>query len=332
MRRRKNPGSSAGTILTIGAVAVGGYFLYETFFANALPADAGYVAQVAAGQTVLVNGQSVTGPAYVYYSPSTKQYYSNSTAPTQAQITAGQAMGAGGSTGALSTSLTVNPTAGQTASSGGQVSTTVTTGGPPAAATTVEPPPQQALPSLTSIYSNVIAGASTDPNFTGAGDSLTSSGYRWNVYLTLSLPAGKSIPNIPGFDLSQNMTAKQYWAVMGPALTSAYGMSGFMAGLGAYARMRGMGDAFSDAFAAASGGVNVNVDAATNPAFTGDYPIGPVVQDSMTVTPSTAGTSYTFDPTTGAVLKVTPPTSSATTYLMLAAAGLFAVVLFAGRK
>src|ERR1039458_137741 len=256
MKRRRNPGSSMGSLVTLGAVAVGGYFLYETFFATPATAAATPVAVPA----------------------------------------------------------TVAP-----------VSTTVTTGGP--VPVTVQAPLAPGR-SLNSIYSNVIAGASTDPNFTGAGDSLTSSGYRWNVYLGLSLPAGKTIPNVPGFDLSQNMTALQYWAVMGPALTQAYGLSGFFAGLGAYARMRGMGDAASDAFAAsfaaAGGGVNVNVDAATNPAFGGDYPIGPVLQDSLTVSPSTAGTGYNIDPTTGKVLSTTPPsTTSATTYMLLAAGALF---------
>jgi hypothetical protein len=81
----------------------------------------------------------------------------------------------------------------------------------------------------------MIAQASSDPNFTGAGDSLTSSGYRWNVYLGLALPSADAIPQPTGFDLSQNMTATQYWAVMGPALTQAYGLAGFMAGLGASA-------------------------------------------------------------------------------------------------
>jgi len=71
----------------------------------------------------------------------------------------------------------------------------------------------------------MIAQASSDPNFTGAGDSLTSSGYRWNVYLGLALPSADAIPQPTGFDLSQNMTATQYWAVMGPALTQAYGLA-----------------------------------------------------------------------------------------------------------
>jgi hypothetical protein len=228
---------------------------------------------------------------------------------------------------AATTTTTATPTA-------TPVSTTVTTGGavtPPTPVTPVEPPPQQPGTSLASIYSNVLAGASTDPNFTGAGDSLNSSGYRWNVYLGLALPSADAIPNVPGFDLSQDMTATQYWAVMAPALTKAYGLSGFFAGLGAYAAsMRGMGDVASD-FAAASGGVDMNSwpSASDIAAALNDGNAVPVLQDSMTVTPSTAGKGYNVNPTTGAL---TPAGMSTTTILMLAAAGIFGFALLMGRK
>ena len=120
--------SGMGSLLTLGAVAVGGYFLYENFFAT---------------------------PAVAAAAPA---------APA------------------------VPP-----------VSTTVTTGGAPVVPA---PTPAPVGPSLASIFSNVLSGASTDPNFTGAGDALDSTGYRWNVYTGLALP-GKAVPSLPGLDLSQ---------------------------------------------------------------------------------------------------------------------------------
>jgi hypothetical protein len=258
MKRRRNPGSSMGNIVTLGAVAVGGYFLYEWLFVPA-----------------------VVAPAAV--------------APVS----------------------TVTP-----------VSTTVTTDGPVVTAPVpTAAPPSQSSSSLSSVLANMQSGIATDPNFTGSGMSATSSGYRFNTYLGLALPSGEAVPNLPSLDLSQNMTLAQYWAAMGPALTSAYGLSGFFAGLGAYARMRGLGDDFTDAFTAASGGTTPAVDAATNPAFGGEYPIGPVLQDSMTITPTTASSP------TGTILPATPATgTSATTWMVLAAAGIFGFALLMGGK
>src|ERR1039458_3984959 len=211
--------SGMGTILTLGAVAVGGYFVYEKFFANALPADAfPYGGQMPSETITIPSGihsnpvygnvdntaaLTFTGPGYVYYGPAEKQFYFSTTAPTAAQIAAGQAF------------VQVAPPS------------TVSGNLPGTAATvTVTPPVVPPVgPSLASIYSNVLAGASTDPNFTGAGDALDSTGYRWNVYTGLALP-GKAVPALPGVDLSQNMTARDYWNAMGPAIGSAYGLSG----------------------------------------------------------------------------------------------------------
>lgn len=154
--------SGIGTIVTWGAVAVGGYFLYEWLLAPVAPVAAAVVPVAA------------------------------SVAP---------------------------------------VSTTVTTGGP------VTPPtPAAGSPTLAAIYSNILAGASTDPNFTGSGASLSGIPNRWMTYLNLALQGTSfSAPStstvFPGVDLTQPMTATTFWAAMGPALTSAYGLSGFC-GLG----------------------------------------------------------------------------------------------------
>jgi hypothetical protein len=177
-----------GTLLTLGAVGVGGYFLYEW----------------------------LTTPAAAAATPATSAApLPSSTSPV--------------------------------------VSSTVTTGGAvtPPAPVVVEPPPAQVQPSgpsLASIFSNILAGASTDTNFTGAGNALSASPYHWNVYLQSALPAGDSIPDLgtvfPGVDLTQPMSATTYWAGMGPALTKAYGLSGFFAGLGAlqrFGRIQGLG-------------------------------------------------------------------------------------------
>ena len=283
MKRRRNPGSSSmGPILTLGAVAVGGYFLYKTFFANALPADAQYLGQAQAAGTFAagmvlkpgVNTAAVNYSAgqYLYWGPSEKQIYATSTAPTAAV------------SAAVTTSAASNAPA---------VSTTVTTGGAPVAP--VVAPPAPVGPSLASIYSNVLAGASIDPNFTGSGDALDSTGYRWNVYTGLALP-GKAVPSLPGLDLSQNMTASQYWAAMAPALSSAYGLSG-------------LGD---DTVLDQQTGITYDM-------------AGNVVSD-LTVSPSTAGQG--LNTLTG---KVTPAASmSSTTMLAIAAAALVGIILLTG--
>lgn len=234
--------SGVGTILTLGAVAVGGYFLYENFFATT-------AAPVAAAP-----------------------------APTVAPVT-------GNLPGTAAPITTVVP--------------------PPA--TTVEPPPVQPTQSVASILSSIQSGVATDPNFTGSGDQISSSPYRFNTYLNIALN-GKTAPDLgtvfPGLDLTQPMTLATYWAAMGPAVRTAYGLSGFFAGLGAYRSMRGgMGD---------------------------DTAI-PVLEDTLTVTPATSGYSYTIDPTSGTV-KATAPGMSTTTMLAIAAASLVGILLLTGRR
>jgi hypothetical protein len=61
--------------------------------------------------------------------------------------------------------------------------------------------------------------------------------YQWNFSLQNMLtPLGKTAPDpqvvFAGVDLTQNMSASQYWAKMAPYLTSTMGISG-LHGLGA---------------------------------------------------------------------------------------------------
>ena len=58
---------NTGSLLTLGAVAAGGYFLYENFFAGgstataaSLPSDAGYVGPLPLGSTVAVPSSMAT--------------------------------------------------------------------------------------------------------------------------------------------------------------------------------------------------------------------------------------------------------------------------------
>ena len=321
--------SPVSSLLTLGAVGIGGYFLYEWLTTPALPADAQYILQwpsttpagtISAGLTpVGVQGPlnepntsalTVSPGQYVWYSPSQKQYYANSTAPTSAQIAASPV---------------------QAALNAPVPSTTVTTDGAPVVTppATVEPPPAQPQPSLASVYSNMIAQASSDPNFTGAGDSLTSSGYRWNVYLGLALPSADAIPQPTGFDLSQNMTATQYWAVMGPALTQAYGLAGFMAGLGAYrASMRGLGDdTVTDDLTGIVYDMSGNIVS---------QPGVPYTSGGVTITPTAPGSVTTANcpgpgcPTGSAASSLGG--ISSTTWLMVGAGGLLLLAAFGSKR
>ena len=219
-------------LLLLGGLAVGGYFLYS--YLTGLPSDAAYVGALTSGQTATLGGQSFTGPTYLYYSPSSNKFYSNSTAPTATQTAAGQKL-AGGSAGstAAAPSTTQTPT--------GTVTTVASqTTGNPATATS-----GPTASSLESMYTQIITQAAPDPNFTGSGDAMAGTPYHWNVYLALVLPTGDATPDLgtvfPGVDLTQPMTAATYWAGMGPAIGKAYGLSGYgiRAGLGAYLRGHG---------------------------------------------------------------------------------------------
>jgi hypothetical protein len=220
-------------IVILGGLAVGGYFLYQ--YLTGLPADAAYVAQLASGQTATLGGQPFTGPAYIYYSPSTAKFYSSSTAPTAAQTAAGQSM-AGGSVGAPATTTTAT-------SSGPVTSPTATVAPPTGTATTTAATVQ----SLDSVYTQLKTLAGSDPNFTGSGDALSSSPDHWNVYVNQLLPgASLNLDTLfGGPNRFSPVTAAQFWALAGPVLGKQFGLSGYRgmglyAGLGAYMQDRGV--------------------------------------------------------------------------------------------
>ena len=168
---------------------------------GSIPSDAYY-----AGTGASVPGGSGSGcpAAYAYFSPRTKQYYCSSTAPTQAQVTAGQ----------------IANTAG-----GGSVQAA-----PPAAP---NPNVITGANTLDGIYTRLIAAA---PSGSHGVDV-------WGSYLTPLLPSGGVAPDpmpiftaaVPGFSRSQQLTGGQYWAVMAPALKTQFGLSGLglFGGLGA---------------------------------------------------------------------------------------------------
>jgi hypothetical protein len=256
---------NTGTLLGIGAAAVAGYFIYENYFANALPGDAAYLESVPAGSgyavpqtfTNLTAAATAGGPqvgtsattqtSYVYYSPSQKTFYLSFTAPSTAQQSAGQTY--------LASLQAAQP---QPSASGSNVvaannpapPATTTTEAPP----TVTPPPTQttyptpgggtsATPTtLAGLWAAMQAWAAQDSNFTGSGGNLTGSLDHWNYYVTEVWPtppagfSGNWPPNFnaafPNTDTGATMvTATQYWAAMQPFL-AGQGLSGLLAGLG----------------------------------------------------------------------------------------------------
>src|ERR1700685_1489548 len=84
--------------VVMGAVAIGGYFLYESFFSTtaatgALPADAQFAGSLPAGSlfavpqsmsslTAAVAGPATTSIAYLYFGPAEGLYYLTYSAPT----------------------------------------------------------------------------------------------------------------------------------------------------------------------------------------------------------------------------------------------------------
>jgi len=189
-------------VLVIGAGALA--YMWWKSQGSSIPSDAEYVGQLASGQTTTVSGGSVTGPAYIYYSPSTGKTYASSTAPTSAQIAAANsAAGSGGSQSSQS------PISGgdSPASGSGPVSG-----------------------QLASIYSGLTAKASADSNFAQVNGVWQGTPYHWNFYLQTLLPSGDTAPDpsvvFPGVDTSQPMPATTYWAAVAPYLTSHFGLSG----------------------------------------------------------------------------------------------------------
>ena len=236
--------SSGSNLILLGAVAVGGYLIYQYYFANALPSDAVYVQQIPAGTAIQVPqsfaaggtataGTATTAVAYGYYSPSTKLMYVSFTAPTQAQINGGQTL----FQGSASQALTSNTPAAATPSA-----VTPTPVATPLATTPTNP----SGPSLDSLYTQLKTSAMGDTNFTGSGDSMSGTPYHWQFYVNALKPGNTLDLTVafPGVDLTQPMTAAQFWAGAGPALGAEYGLTGYglgmYAGLGDYMRTRGM--------------------------------------------------------------------------------------------
>jgi hypothetical protein len=259
--------SGMGKILTLGALGVGAYFAYEWFVApqqsgglgtGPIPSDALYAGMVGCGVTITNSG--FTGPGTAWWSPSTnKFYFSASRQPSDAEAAAAMSnivAGHGPNPPLSSYPFTqVNcqgPSAGAT-----PMPIPPSTGGGLAPLAIVPQATAAAAPShssqLDSIYAALKAAAASDPNFTGTGDALTSSPYRWNFYLQRVLPGAtmdtpvSNTPDLnatfPGVDLSQNMTAAVYWAGMSNALGATQGVSGFLAGLGALVGARALKDA-----------------------------------------------------------------------------------------
>jgi hypothetical protein len=97
--------------------------------------------------------------------------------------------------------------------------------------------------SLDSLYTQLKTSATGDTNFTGSGDALSGTPYHWQFYVN-ALKPGNTLDLtavFPGVDLTQPMTAAQFWVGAGPALGAEYGLSGYR-GLGMYA---GLGDYLS---------------------------------------------------------------------------------------
>jgi hypothetical protein len=218
-----------GNIVLLGGLAVGGYFLYQYMTAGSLPADAQFASQIPIGATVqipqtgAVVNQMVAGPAttalgYLYYSPSTKLFYTSYTAPKAAQIAA---IPSGQPPATTSTVQT----------SSGPVTTPTTT--TPAAA------PQ----SLDSVYAQLkTAGAAA--GFSGSGDSLTASPDQWNYFLNSLFPSNSANLDalFPAPNRSSPVTAAKFWSAVGPVLGKQFGLSGLglFAGLGDYLHERGV--------------------------------------------------------------------------------------------
>jgi hypothetical protein len=242
MAKRKNSGGGS-SLLTLGLVAVGGYVVYEMFFANSLPADVVALpnpqmtggSQLASGQSATMGTQTLTGPGYIYYSPSTKLYYVNATAPTTAQLSAYVTLV---TTQAAASNPPITP--------GSTISTVVPAGAPTA------PPTTPTGSTLDSLYTAMIAliTKDKDPQFTGSGSGLSASAWQFNYYLQLVGPS-LSIPDptvvFGGTPAATGpMTAAAYWAKMAPALQASNaglagmglgmygGMGAYLQGLGAY--------------------------------------------------------------------------------------------------
>ena len=95
---------------------------------------------------------------------------------------------------------------------------------------------------LNALYNSMVAAAqaANDPAVTNSGGVLSATGYVWNYYLTKVNPS--VTPNMDALANGSTVyTSAAYWALVGPAIGTALGLSGYrlgLAGLGA-AIMRG---------------------------------------------------------------------------------------------
>lgn len=206
----KNSGSS---LITLGGLAVAAYFAYEYFFKSTAttaastssttsgtfsPSGGGTSAAPKIGDEILSNGSVVAvynGSAW---------HVPPLTAAETAAITAQQ-----------------NAVANTTTGTATSTATTATTTTAASTATTAS--------TLDTVYAAMKADvvANADPNFTGTGDAMSSTPYRWNFYLQRVYTG--TIPDLSTLfsDTSANVSAEQFWAAMGPALKSANsGLSG----------------------------------------------------------------------------------------------------------
>ncbi len=123
----------------------------------------------------------------------------------------------------------------------------------PASSTALVPlvtqaPAPAAAPQMDSWYSQLKAAAAADSNFTGSGDSLSSSPDHWNVYLNSVTGYSADLDSLfGGIDKTTSIratpavTAAVFWAAVAPGLKSVKGLSGlgFYGGLGSLMASRG---------------------------------------------------------------------------------------------
>lgn len=292
----------ATKLITLGAVAVGGYFLYENFFATAaLPSDAEYGGQIPVGSVVNIPASGATTAAlqtgatattavgYLYYSPSTALYYSSYTAPTPAQTAASHS---------AATSSTASTTSAASTTPAATGTTTTTT--PPAAT----PVNYAAMCTAT----RTAVQQSGDPNFTASGGDYLGTPYQWQFYWNLQ-PGAPNL-NINGMfpNTSAQTSGAQFCSAVSTYL-AAQGLAGYLAGMGFY----GMGDDSSD----------VNQAAAD---FIGSISTIDPLQGATTNDYSTSGT--------GLLLANTPATATTSnnTPIYIALAAAVGVIMLAGGR
>ena len=212
---------NTGNIVTLGAVAVGGYLAYQWYYGPGGQADQAVVGNsLTAAQLQALSAQVTAAAAAQGVTPAAYIAAITPTAANQVDLAAARV------------AVTEYPTAAAT--------TTAVAVSTPSPVVAVAPPAVVTPASssgLDAMYQSLKAAAAPDAFFSGSGDSLSSSVDHWNVYLQrlVSTPIpGGMFSNVSGDD-SNNLTAAQYWAVMAPWVASTTGLSGLgiFGGLGA---------------------------------------------------------------------------------------------------